>query len=75
MLKSIFVSLDQHKKGYLFEKDFIALFGSYDWKAEHCKEFIDFLSHKFSSLEDAFKFMAGFTNKSIDFARFREVVS
>jgi hypothetical protein len=33
MLKSIFVSLDQHKKGHLLENDFVALFGSYNWKS------------------------------------------
>jgi len=54
MLKYIFVSLDQHKKGYLLENDFVALFGSYNWKSEHCKEFIDFLAHKFGSAQEAF---------------------
>jgi hypothetical protein len=51
MLKSVFGSLDQHKKGYLLENDFVGLFGSYDWKFEHSKEFIDFLVIKFKNAE------------------------
>lgn len=33
MMKFIFNNLDLHKKGYLFEADFVGLFGSYDWKS------------------------------------------
>ena len=51
MLKSVFGSLDQHKKGYLLENDFIGLFGSYDWKSEHSKELTDFLVIKFKSAD------------------------
>ena len=40
ILKSLFSALDQHKKGYLLENDFLSAFGSYDWKIEHIKEFM-----------------------------------
>jgi hypothetical protein len=33
MLKFIFGHLDQQKKGFLLENDFIGLFGSFDWKS------------------------------------------
>lgn len=60
IVKHIFTSLDLHKKGYLLEADFVALFAGYDWKAEHTREFLDFLTVKFPSALEAFRFMAGF---------------
>ena len=32
ILKSLFSSLDEHKKGHLLENDFVSAFGKYDWK-------------------------------------------
>ena len=65
MLKAIFGNLDQHKKGYLYQNDFVGLFGAYDWKSEHIREFTDFIALKFKSSEEAYKYLSGFTNKSI----------
>ena len=33
MLKYLFNCLDQHKKGFILESDFIGLFGPYNWKS------------------------------------------
>lgn len=51
ILKHIFNCLDQHKKGFILENDFVGLFRSYDWKSEHCKEVTDFLKYKFASAD------------------------
>jgi hypothetical protein len=75
MLKSVFGSLDQHKKGYLLENDFIGLFGSYDWKSEHSRELTDFLVIKFKSVDQAFRYMSQFTNNPIDYSRFKQIIS
>lgn len=75
MLKAVFGSLDQHKKGYLLENDFVGLFGSYDWKSEHTKEFTDFLLLKFKSAEEAFRHMSQFSNNPIDFTRFKQIIA
>lgn len=66
MLKSVFSSLDQHKKGYLLENDFVGLFGSYNWKSEHTKEFTDYIVTKFKSPDEAFRYMSHFSAKPID---------
>jgi hypothetical protein len=50
------------------------LFGGYDWKSEHLKEFTDYISLKFKSSEEAFRFLSGFSSKSLDFTRFKEVI-
>jgi hypothetical protein len=41
ILKFLFSSLDEHKKGYLLENDFVSAFGKYDWKIEHIKEYVE----------------------------------
>ena len=75
MLKHIFNSLDQHKKGFILESDFVGLFKSYDWKAEHSREVSDFLRVKFGSADDAYKYLAGYGKGSICFERFKEVIN
>ena len=74
ILKAIFASLDGHRKGFILENDFNALFGGYNWKSEHNREFLDFLRLKFASAEEAFKYMAQYHNKSISHDRFKKVV-
>ena len=37
ILKRIFSELDSHKKGYLLEKDFVSLFGTYNWRSEQTR--------------------------------------
>ena len=75
MLRHIFNSLDQHKKGYILESDFIGLFKGYHWVSEHSKEVCDFLRVKFGSCEDAWRYVAGYDRKTIDFSRFKEVIN
>jgi hypothetical protein len=71
ILKTIFSHLDAQKKGYLLEKDFIGLFGSYNYKAEQTKEFLDFITIKFSSCEEFYKQMAHYSlSTPITFSRF-----
>lgn len=74
MLKFIFNSLDQHKKGYILENDFIGLFKGYSWKSEHTKEVTDFLKVKFGSSQDAFKYFIGYSKSQLDFNKFKEVL-
>ena len=71
ILKFIFSGLDQHKKGYLLENDFVGLFKGFSWKSEHCNEFTDFLKVKFTSAEEAFKYMTEYSNTTVDFERFK----
>ena len=49
ILKNLFSAMDAHKKGYLVEKDFISVFGPFNWKAEQTKEFVEKLKSKFKS--------------------------
>ena len=74
MMKYIFNALDQHKKGYIVENDFVGLFGGYNWKAENIKEFKDYIKVKFNSAEAAFRFMSEYKNKKIDYERFKQVI-
>ena len=70
ILKRFFSDIDSHKKGYLLEKDFISIFGSYNWKSEHTREFINKLKSKFSDSGEAYKCMNGYAKNRLDFNRF-----
>lgn len=74
-LKFLFAHLDKHKKGFLLENDFVGLFASFDWKAEHIREFIHTLQLKFASCEEAHRFMSDYARRKVDFSRFRQVVT
>lgn len=74
MLKFIFNSLDQHKKGYILQNDFVGLFKGFNWKSEHTKEVTDFLRVKFGSAQEFYKYLSGYGKCRVDMERFREVL-
>lgn len=74
IMKHIFNKLDQHKKGFLLENDFVALFGSYNWKSEHFKEVTDYLKVKFQSSEEAYRYLTAYANRTLNSQRFQEVI-
>jgi hypothetical protein len=57
--------LDEHKKGFLLENDFVSAFGKYDWKIEHIKEYVEELKSKFNSASEAFKCFVSYRNTDI----------
>ncbi len=65
ILKSLYSSLDEHKKGFLLENDFVSAFGKYDWKIEHIKEYVEELKSKFNSASEAFKCFVSYRNTDI----------
>eukprot|EP00919_Chromeraceae_sp_WS-2016_P011662 GHVR01027255.1.p1 GENE.GHVR01027255.1~~GHVR01027255.1.p1 ORF type:complete len:154 (+),score=2.90 GHVR01027255.1:463-924(+) len=68
ILKHIFSSFDCHKKGYILENDFIAIFGGFNWKAEQTLEFLDNLKTKFKSCLEAYRCMISYDTKTqLDF--------
>ena len=58
MLKHVYSELDTHKKGYLLENDFVGHFGTYNWKSEQTKEFIESLQGKFKTCQEVYKSMS-----------------
>ena len=70
ILKKLFSELDTHKKGYLLQDDFKSVFGSFNWKSEQTKEFINKLKTKFSNAEEAYKCMNGYGKNKLGFERF-----
>ena len=51
------------------------MFRGYDWKSEHCKEVTDFLKYKFNSAEEAFRYISEYSNKSVNYDRFKQVMN
>lgn len=74
MMKHLFSNLDQHKKGFILENDFVGLFKGFNWKSEHCREVTDFLKVKFGSADDAFRYLSSYGKCRVDFERFKEVL-
>lgn len=70
IIKKIFSALDSHKKGYLVETDFVAIFGVYNWKSEQTKEFLEKIRGKFTNPTEAYKCMNAYAKNKLDFNRF-----
>ena len=54
----------------MLEKDFISIFGTYNWKSEQTREFISKIKSKFSDAGEAYKCINGYAKNKLDFNRF-----